>query len=549
MADRVQLVALGGLGEIGMNCMSVEYGDQRLLIDCGVTFPDHPFGTDVIRPDFRHLRELPKKNTALWLTHGHEDHIGAVPYLLREQPLPIYGPRYTLALVRERLNEHPPPRFPELIPIHPRERYRIGAFEAEPVRVTHSIADATSLALRTPAGLIVHTGDFKIDATPTDHEQFDRERFRQLGEEGVRLLLSDSTNIDSEGEAGSELGVASALNDLVERAPGRVVITLFASNTHRLRAVMDIAQQSGRKLCWLGRSVQTHARVGADTGYLERAEELTIAPAEAVQLPRHKVLFAATGSQAEPGSALARVARRTHPLIALDPGDLVVLSSRIIPGNDRPVVEIIDALLRQGVRVIDRRTARAVHVSGHAHRGEQRAMIELLRPRGFVPVHGTLHHLHRHAELARELGVRETTVVQNGDLLELEDDALRVIDRVATGRVHVARGLDVADEVLSDRARLAEVGAMAISFAVDKQGRLLAPPELTARGVALGTPTTELLAQARTAAKRALRHAVEDGLGEDLDALREAVRRKMTRFFLDSLGQRVVCLVLVHVVR
>ncbi len=532
-----------------MNCMSVEHGDQRLLIDCGITFPDHPFGTDVIRPDFRRLRDLPKKNTALWLTHGHEDHIGAIPYLLREQPLPIYGPRYTLALVRERLNDHPPPRTPELITTHPRERYRIGAFEAEPVRVTHSIADATSLALRTPAGLIVHTGDFKIDPTPTDHEQFDRERFRQLGEEGVQLLLSDSTNIDSEGEAGSELGVASALGELVENAPGRVVVTLFASNTHRLRAVIDCAQRTGRKLCWLGRSVQTHARIGTETGYLERAEELTVAPADAVNLPRHKLLFAATGSQAEPASALARIARRTHPMIALDPGDLVILSSRIIPGNDRPVIEVIDALLRQGVRVIDRRTSRAVHVSGHAHRGEQRAMLELLRPRAFVPVHGTLHHLTRHAELARELGVRETRVLQNGDVLELEPDVLRVIDRTPTGRVHVARGLDVDDEVLSERARLAEVGAMAISFAIDGQGRLLAPPDLTARGVALGASATELMAQARIAAKRAFRHAVDDGLGGDIEALREVVRRKMTRFFLDSLGKRVVCLVLVHVVR
>lgn len=549
MTDPVHLVALGGLGEIGMNCMSIECEDHRLLVDCGVTFPDHPFGTDVIRPDFKYLRDAPKRHSTLWLTHGHEDHIGAVPYLLREQPMRIYGPPYALALVRERLSESPPARPPELIPIIPGERYRLGPFEAEPVRVTHSIADATSLALRTPAGLIVHTADFKIDPTPTDHEQFDRERFRQLGDEGVRLLLSDSTGIDNEGDAGSERGVAQRLSELIEAASGRVVVTLFASNTHRLRAVIDAARRSGRKLCWLGRSVQTHSRVAAETGYLERAEELVVSPAQAAALPRHKVLLAATGSQAEPASALARIARRTHPHIALDPGDTVILSSRIIPGNDRPVIEVVDLLLRQGVEVLDRRSERGVHVSGHAHRNEQRTMLELVRPRSFVPVHGTYHHLSRHAALARSTGVRDTAIVQNGDLLELDDDSMRVVDRVHSGHVHVARGTDVSDEVLADRARLAELGAVAISFVIDPQGRLLSAPDLTARGVVLGGQASEVIAGARVVARRAFRYAIDDGLRGDLEALREQVRRKMTRFFFDSLGQRVVCLVLVHLVR
>jgi ribonuclease J len=532
-----------------MNCMSIEYGDSRLLIDCGITFPDHPFGTDVIRPDFKHLRDVPKQQTALWLTHGHEDHIGAVPYLLREHAMRIFGPPYALALVRERLSENPPPRAPELIPIIPRERYRFGPFEAEPIRVTHSIADATSLALRTPVGTIIHTGDFKIDPTPTDHEQFDRERFRELGEQGVRLLLSDSTNIDSEGEAGSERGVSSKLVELIEAARGRVVVTLFASNTHRLRAVIDAAKRTGRKLCWLGRSVQTHSRVAAETGYLRDLEEVVIAPAQAAILPRHRVLFAATGSQAEPASALARIAKRTHPQLALEPGDTVILSSRIIPGNDRPVVDLIDALLRQGVQVIERRTDRSVHVSGHAHRGEQRAMLDLVHPEAFVPVHGTLHHLHRHAALARDTGVRQTAVIQNGDVLELSREDLRVVDRAFTGRIHVARGTDVDDDVLDQRARLAEQGALAISFVIDRDGRMLASPDISARGVVLSGDIASVLAQARIQAKRAFRFAVDDGLLDDLEALKETLRRKMTRFFFDSLGQRVVCLVLINVVR
>ncbi|MDB4986885.1 MAG: hypothetical protein JWN04_2063 [Myxococcaceae bacterium] len=532
-----------------MNCMSIEHGDHRLLIDCGITFPDHPFGTDVVRPDFQHLRDVPKQHSTLWLTHGHEDHIGAIPYLLREQPMRIYGPPYALALVRERLLESPPARPPELITTVPRTRYTIGPFEAEPVRVTHSIADATSLALRTPAGLIIHTGDFKIDRTPTDHEHFDSERFRQLGDEGVRLLLSDSTNIDSEGEAGSELGVGDVLSELVDRATGRVVVTLFASNTHRMRSVIEAARRSHRKLCWLGRSVQTHSRVAVATGYLERLDDLTIAPAQAAMLPRHKVLFAATGSQAEPASALARIARRVHPHIALDSGDLVILSSRIIPGNDRPVAGLVDALLRQGIQVIERRNERGIHVSGHAHRGEQRTMLELVRPASFVPVHGTLHHLQRHAELAREVGVRETTVIQNGDVLDIAPRSMRVVDRAHTGRIHVARGTDVDDEVLSERARLAELGAVALSFTFDSTGRLLAAPDLSARGVVFSGELSEVRAQAQIAAKRAFRFAIEDGLIDDLETMRETLRRKMTRFFFDSLGQRVVCLVLVNLVR
>jgi ribonuclease J len=532
-----------------MNCMSIECGDHRLLVDCGITFPDHPFGTDVIRPDFRHLTEAKKQHQALWLTHGHEDHIGAVAYLLREHSMPIYGPPYTLALLRERLAENPPARDPELIPFAPGERHGFGPFEAEPVRVTHSIADATSLALRTPQGMIIHTGDFKIDPSPGDHEYFDHARFRALGDEGVRLLLSDSTNIDSEGSAGSEQGVAASLNELVEDARGRVVITLFASNTHRLRAVLDVARKNHRKVCWLGRSVQTHSRVAAEVGYLERWDDLVITPAQAALLPRQRVLFAATGSQAERASALSRIAQRTHPSIALESGDTVILSSRIIPGNDRPVSALIDALLRQGVQVIERRTDRSVHVSGHAHRDEQRTMLTLVRPENFVPVHGTLHHLTRHAELARSVGVANTVVAQNGDVIELGPERVSLVYRASSGRVHVQRGADVADEVVADRSRLAEFGALAVSLVIDARGQLIAPPQLHARGVQLARDQGEWLSQARIVVKRALRHAAQDGELDDLEGLREGLRRRLTRFFFDSFALKVVCLVNVHVVR
>ncbi len=531
-----------------MNCMSIECDEQRVLVDCGITFPGLPFGTDVIRPDFRHLGDTPCRDTALWVTHGHEDHIGAIPYLLREHPMRIYGPPYALALIRERFVEVPPPRPPELIAIEPGRRYAIGPFEAEPIRVTHSIADATSLALRTPVGTIVHTGDFKIDPTPTDGQHFDRARFAAIGDEGVRLLLSDSTNVDADGSAGSEGPVAEALAELVQAARGRVVVTLFASNTHRLRALIDVARGTGRRLCWLGRSVQTHARIASATGYLDRAEDVLVTPEQAATLPRIRVLIAATGSQAEPKSALARLARRDHPCLSLEAGDTVILSSRVIPGNERPVIEVLDALERQGIGIIERRMHRNVHVSGHAHRAEQTEMLKLVRPQSFIPVHGTFRHLSKHAALARELGVAETLVIGNGDVVEVSRDRLRRVDRARTGRVHVSRGMDVADEVLEDRARLAQVGTVAVSLCFDERGQLLASPDIQARGVSFRGRLREVLEHARIAVKRGLREAVADGLIEDLDALREHLRRVVTRLFTQLLRERVVCIVLVTVV-
>ncbi len=531
-----------------MNCMSIENGDQRVLVDCGVIFPDQPFGTDVIRPDFRYLHDHPKRRSALWITHGHEDHIGAVPYLLREHPMPVYATKYALSLLRERFAETPARTPPTLIEVKPGALVDLGAFQAEAIRVTHSIADASSLALHTPVGTIIHTGDFKIDETPTDGEHFDRARFRELGDRGVRLLLSDSTNIDTEGTAGSELPVGEALLRLASRVQGRLVVVMFASNTHRLRAVIEVARRTGRKLCWLGRSVQTHARVAVSTGYLDRVDDLLITPEQAAELPPHRVMIAATGSQAEHASALSRLARRAHPHLALDAGDTVIFSSRIIPGNERPVLDMMNKLERMGIEIIERRLNPDIHVSGHAHRGEQRTMLELVRPRAFIPVHGTYHHLKKHAQLARDLGVEDTLLIENGDLIEVTRDHVHTVDRVETGRVHVARGLDVSDEVLADRERLAEQGAIAVSLTIDDRGRLTASPDITARGVSWSGDFRELISGAKARLKRALRDAYDAGLGDSREELRDELHRVMTRHFYASTGQRVVCLVLINVV-
>ena len=407
-----------------MNCLALEQQGEVLVVDCGVTFDDRGLGIDVVHPDFTALERY--RVAGLFLTHGHEDHIGAIPYFLRRFDVPVYGPRYALGLVRERAAEHEILDHVTLHEVTPRQRVQVGSFEVEPIRVTHSIADATALAIRTDAGLVVHTGDFKFDDAPPDGETFDVARFQALAVEGIRLLLSDSTNIDARGPTGSEGAVGHALDDIVAAAEHAVVVAVFASNVHRLRILGEIARRHGRKLVALGRSVSTHARVArsiarstgehAGAPYLDWPNDLVWPADRARELPRRALLGVATGSQGEGAAALARLARGEHPAFDLAAEDVVVMSSRVIPGNEAAVVRVMGDLLRRGVAVRTWWSDRDVHVSGHAHRDEQRRMIELARPRAFVPLHGTLHHLFRHAALARELGVPEVCVLENGDV-------------------------------------------------------------------------------------------------------------------------------------
>ncbi len=417
----LRIVALGGLGEIGMNCLALEQQEGIVLVDCGVTFPSTDLGMDVYHPRFDYLIARADRVLGAVITHGHEDHIGALPYLLGALDVPVYGPPHALELARARLAEH---GFDlaelDLVTVHVGAPFEVGPFGFEPIRVTHSIADATALAIRTAAGVVIHTGDFKLDPSPPDGELTDELRLMELGEEGVRLLLSDSTNVDSPGTAGSERDVGDALGEIIARAKGRVVLGLFASNVQRLRLLGEIAQRTGRRICLLGRSVVNHVRAAEAVGRLRWPSDLQVAPDVAASMARERVLVIASGTQAERMSALTRLAAGTHPALRLDAGDTVILSSRIIPGNDRPVFDMMADLLRAGVELVTRITDRRVHASGHAHRDEQRRMIELTRPRAFLPLHGTLHHLMRHAELAREEGVAEVLVAENGEVVELE---------------------------------------------------------------------------------------------------------------------------------
>jgi ribonuclease J len=545
----LRVIPLGGLGEIGMNCLAIEQRGEALLVDCGVAFDDRRIGVDVVHPDFDALAGF--RLAGLFVTHGHEDHIGAIPYLLRRFDVPVYGPAYALGLVRERAAEHEVLSHADLRCVSPRDVQRVGSFEVEPIRVTHSIADATALAIRTDAGLVIHTGDFKFDDTPPDGESFDVARFEALGREGVRLLLSDSTSIDASGPTGSEESVGRALDAIVGAATQAVVVTLFASNAHRLGMLGEIAARHGRKLIALGRSMASHARVGravprptgqsAGRPYLEWPAEIVWPAARARELPRRSVLAVTTGSQGEPSAALARLARGDHPALDLVPGDTVVLSSRTIPGNEPAVVRVMNDLLRRGVELRSWWSDREIHVSGHAHRQEQQRMIQLVRPRAFIPVHGTLHHLVRHASLARELGVAEVCVLENGEVGEIDDQGLRKAGRMRTGRVHIAAGRTLPPSVLEQRLALSCRGLAHVTLPLSARGELAGPIQLVSHGVLDEKLEAQTISAAAAEATAALR---ELGRREEED-MAEAVRQAVRRTFVRQLGFKPVTLVTV----
>lgn len=501
----MRFVALGGLGEIGMNCLAVEQDGGIIVIDCGVTFPSQDLGIDVYHPRFDYLASRRDDVRAVVLTHGHEDHVGALPYLLDLVDVPVFGPPHALALARLRLEENGfSPREMRLLPTTVGVPFEAGPFVIEPLRVTHSIADATALALTTAAGLVVHTGDFKLDPNPIDGELTDEARFRALGDQGVRLLFSDSTNVDSPGHTNSEGEVAAALEELILAAPHRVVLGMFASNVQRLIAVGRIAARAGRKVCLLGRSVLNHTRAARDVGRLPWASDLIVPPEMASSIPRERLLVIASGTQAERNAALRRLALGMHQNLRLDPDDTVILSSRVIPGNDRAVSDLVGDLLRLGVRLIHRPVDRRIHASGHAQRDEQHTMIAWTRPEAFIPVHGTLHHLKAHAQLAQDAGVPDVLVIENGELTELNNQGLRRVGEVPVGRVAAYRGEDLSETVVKQRIELARVGTAVVALVLDADGEIVGVPKIVTRGV-LGEDAGDTVHDASRAVLRALR--------------------------------------------
>lgn len=518
-----------------MNCLVIEQDDRRILIDCGVTFPSEALGIDVIHPRFDYILDAPERLDGVIITHGHEDHIGALPYLLSEIDVPVYGPAHAMELIKRRLDEH---GFrPDEITLHTTrvgEPYQVGPFGIEPIRVTHSIADATALAIRTSAGVIVHTGDFKLDPSPSDGELTDEARLAELGREGVRLLLSDSTNVDSPGTARSEHEVGEALDRVIGGATERVIVGMFASNVQRLILLGKIAQRTGRRICLMGRSVENHVRVAERLGMLGWPSDLLMAKDQVGSTPRERVLILAGGTQAESRASLTRLALGTHPALRLDPGDMVILSSRIIPGNDRPVYDMMASFLRAGIELVTRVTEPEIHASGHAHREEQVRMIELTQPRSFMPVHGTLHHLMRHAELARQTGVAHTLVIENGEVAHLpaEGEPFKQ-GGVTVGRVATFHGDELEEEVLQQRRRLAQSGVAMVSLVLAQDGRPIAPVQLRASG--LLPEGDDRLRVVERAIERAV---VKAGAFASDEQLADIARTAARRSFANEVGHR-----------
>ena len=539
----IRLVPLGGLGEIGMNCLAVEQRDGIVIIDCGVGFPDNDLGVDIIHPDFRWLVERASRVCGVFLTHGHEDHIGALPYLLSEIETPVWGPPHALGLVQRRLAEHDfAPNEVDLRIATAGARYDVGPFGIEPVRVAHSIVEASALCLSTAAGTLLHTGDFNLDPDPPDGEPTDEARLAAIGDAGVALLLSDSTNVDIAERLGSERGVAEAVERLVEKAAGRVVVALFASNVQRLITFGEMARRFDRKLCLLGRSLDAHATVARDIRRVVWPSDLVVSPEEAMRMPRERVLVLAGGTQAEHGSAMRRISLGSHPIVRLSEGDTVIFSSRAIPGNERAVYAMMNDLLRLGVRVHSRATDPEVHTSGHPGRSELKRMIELVRPRCFLPVHGTLHHLERHAALATSLGISEAIVVENGTPVVCDGRSLRADGRVSHGKISVAKGGEpLSEEALRGRAELGRSGIVVVALVLDDVQGDRAAVRIVARGVPAVTGDGDAVRRLEQEAARAV-GSFREGRGVSLE---EFVRRAVRRAAEDLSGTRPIVEVLI----
>ena len=544
MEPRVRLIPLGGLGEIGLNMMLVESGDELIAVDCGLMFPDEGLpGIDCIIPDFTYALERPDALRAVFLTHGHEDHIGALPYLLKRARVPVYGSPLTIALVAEKLREHGLEDV-ALHPIRPRQRIDVGPFSVEPLRVTHSIADGVGLAITTPVGLIMHTGDFKLDTQPLDGERPDYESFRRLGDEGVLVLCSDSTNVDRAGHTPSESEVGVALERHFEAAHGRIIVATFASHIHRIQAVLRLAAQSGRRAALLGRSMERNVRVAADLGYLTVPEGVLASLEELAAMPAERQVILSTGSQGEPNSALSLMAAGEHKYFEVGPGDLVILSSRVIPGNERTVSRIINGLYRRGAEVLYEDNA-FVHVSGHASQEDLKEMMALTRPKYLLPVHGEYRHLRGHARLAAEMGLGPDRVfiIEDGAAIELTPSTARVVTGIPAGKILVdGTGIgDVGPVVLRDRELLADDGIVAVAIVLDRNGAVLAGPSVSTRGVVYVKENEALLDELRVAVGQAVAE-MDVAQRRDREALSGRIRLSVRQFVNQRFQRKPVIL-------
>jgi len=506
---KISLIPLGGLGEIGKNMMVVRYGENILVVDSGLMFPEEDLlGIDIVIPDITYLLEHKNIVRGIVLTHGHEDHIGALPYVLKQLEVPVYGTGLTLGILKEKLRERHLADSTKLHCVKPRDVIQVGPFKIEFIRVSHSIPDAVALAIETPVGVIVHTGDFKIDQTPVDGEVTDFFRLAQLGDRGVLAMLSDSTNVERPGYTMSERVVGQTFDDSFRRADERIIVATFASNVHRLQQAITTAHRYNRKVAVVGRSMVNVVNISRELGYLKVPDGVLVEPDEAGRLPRSQVVYLTTGSQGEPMSALTRMASRDHRQVEIMPGDTIIISATPIPGNEKLVARIIDQLFKLGARVIYEAVS-GIHVSGHPSQEELKLMFNLVKPKFFIPVHGEYRMLIKHAELAKDMGVPESNifVAENGQVLELTRRSGQFAGRVTAGRVLID-GLgvgDVGNIVLRDRRQLSQDGILIVVVTMSREsGQIVSGPDIVSRGFVYVRESEELMEQAREKVNAAL---------------------------------------------
>ncbi|MBI9076921.1 MAG: ribonuclease J [Desulfatibacillum sp.] len=531
----LRIIPLGGLGEIGLNMTVFEYDGTILVVDSGLMFPeDYMLGVDIVIPDYEYLRENKDRVAAIVLTHCHEDHIGALPFVIKDVPAPVYATPFTMALVSHKLEERDLLNKVRLHEIKPREHFTVGPFEIEFIRASHSVVDGVSLAIRTPAGLVIHTGDFKITHGQLDDEATDVSRLAQLGEEGVLVLLSDSTNAEKEGYTLSESEIGGTLEKAVADSSGRVIVALFASNVPRLAQIVNIAANTDKKIVFNGRSIEVSIRIAQELGYIKIPKGMQIDVSQVSDYDDNEVLMVTTGSQGEPMSALARIAAGAHKQIKIKKGDTVILSSKFIPGNEKAITGIINNLYRRGAEVIYEKIS-AIHVSGHAFREELKLMIHLTRPRHFIPIHGEYRHLLHHARLAEKVGIPKKRILlaQNGNVINFVDEVGWIGDSVDTGRTFVdGKGVgDVGRKVLKDRRALSEHGMVVATMILDQDtGVVIYGPELISRGFVFEDEKGHLLQDAQCVIMDAVEQLDLSG-PERIPMIEAAIQQTLRRFF------------------
>jgi ribonuclease J len=542
----LKIIPLGGLGEIGLNMMVFEYAGTIFVIDAGLMFPeDYMLGVDFVIPDIDYLRQNQSSIAGIVLTHAHEDHIGALPYLLKELRAPVFGTPFTLAMVRQKLEEYELMGSTALHSILPDETLKLGPFVLEFIRVDHSVLDGVGIAIQTPLGRIIHTGDFKIGYSSADGMATDVNKFAKYGEDGVLALLSDSTNVEREGYPISDKEICETLMRIITGSSGRVIVALFASNIARIQVILDIAKANGKMIIFDGRSIKASVRIAREMGYLDITDDKIIQIDEIADYGDEEIIIITTGTQGEPMSALARMSAGTHKQIKIKKGDTVVLSSKFIPGNEKAIAKIINNLYRKGADVIYEKIS-DIHVSGHAFREELKLMIKLTQPRYFIPVHGEYRHLILHSRLAKEVGIPKENILlaENGQIVEFDKKGGRVNGRVSTGRVLIdGKGVgDVGRSVLKERRVLSEEGMVAVTMAFDEEtGVVVYGPEIVSRGFVFETESGYLLEDAQCVILEIVEEVTPD-VANRVDKIRSKIKTALRQYFFFTIGRRPVIL-------